>query len=238
MNNTKNKVQCPHCESSNVVKNGIKNTGKQNFLCKSCRKQFQSVYQNRGSNPRIRKQIKRSLINGSGIRDCSVVFEVCQKCVLNVLINCAESIKIGSPKKRHYHSIQIDEMYSFVQKKDKKVWIFYAYAPETKEILAFTMGKRNIRQVEYLMIKLKVLGIRIDNWCTDSFKGFITVLRAKNHLIGKEYTKAIEGRNTDIRAKLARFQRRSTKFSKKLIFQWNLFKIYVHCLNNNRSYIT
>ena len=230
------KVQCPHCDSPNVVKNGIKSTGKQNFLCKDCRKQFQHAYQNRGADPQLKKQIISSLIHGSGIRDCAAVFQVSQVAVIQLIIRYAKRCSIV-PRQKHYRRILIDEFYSFVQNKDKKVWIFYAYAPETKEILAFTMGKRDIRQVRFLMLKIKHLNIQVDYWCTDAFEGFITVLQGFKHLIGKQYTKAIEGRNTCIRARLARFQRRSTKFSKKLIFQWHLFLIFVHWLNSQSSYI-
>ena len=35
-------------------------------------------------------------------------------------------------------------MYSFVGKKGKKVWIFYAYAPETKEILGYQCQKATL----------------------------------------------------------------------------------------------
>jgi len=236
MQTIKIKVQCPHCESSNVVKNGIKSTGEQNFLCKSCRKQFQASYQNKGANPLIKKQIISSLLHGSGIRDCSTVHQVSAQCVLNLIIRRGLEVQI-MPKLKHYERILIDEFFSFVQKKAKKVWVFYAYAPQTKEILAFTMGKRNIRQIRYLLLKIKHLNIQIDYWCTDTFEGFITVLQRFKHLIGKQYTKAIEGRNTCIRARLARFQRRSTKFSKKLIYQWHLFLIFVHWLNSQASYI-
>ncbi|WP_101359908.1 transposase-like zinc-binding domain-containing protein [Raineya orbicola] len=32
------KVNCPHCQSTKVVKNARKKDGTQNFLCKSCGK--------------------------------------------------------------------------------------------------------------------------------------------------------------------------------------------------------
>ena len=210
------KVQCPHCESPNVVKNGIKGTGKQNFLCKDCRKQFQHAYQYQGADPVVRRQIVSSLIHGGGIRDNASVFKVSQVTVLRLIMGYASTLVIR-PKKKRYQKVIMDEFYSFVGEKDKKVWIFYAYAPETKEILAYTMGKRTTRQVRFLMLKIKHLHIKIDCWCTDSFKGFINVPHRFNHLIGKEYTKPIEGRNTCLRARMARFQRRSTKFSKKLV---------------------
>ncbi|WP_101359341.1 transposase-like zinc-binding domain-containing protein [Raineya orbicola] len=33
------KLNCPHCQGTNVVKNGRKKDETQNFLCKSCGKQ-------------------------------------------------------------------------------------------------------------------------------------------------------------------------------------------------------
>ena len=224
------KVQCPHCESPNVVKNGTKSTGKQNFLCRGCRKQFQYAYQHKGADPNVKRQVLSSLIHGGGIRDNSAVFNVSQLTVLRLIMRHASNLVVR-PKKGHHHKVIMDEFYSFVGGKGKKVWIIYAYAPETKEILAFTMGKRTTRQVRFLMLKIKHLHLKIDCWCTDAFEGFIHVLRRFKHLIGREHTKPIEGRNTCLRARIARFQRRTTKFSKKLIYQWNLFLIFVHWLN-------
>ena len=226
------KANCLHCSSPNVVKNGTKGTGKQNFLCNDCGKQFQYEYEYQGADPRVRKKIKSSLLHGGGIRDNSSVFEVSQNVVLQIIKSEAKDLKIKASQKV-YDYVEIDEMYSFVQHKGKKVWIFYVYAPQTKEILAFTMGKRNIKQLRYLMIKIKHLNIKIKVYRTDKFEGFKTVLKHYVHLIGKEFTKHIEGRNTHIRARLARFQRRSTKFSKKLSFQWALFTIFVHDLNSS-----
>jgi insertion element IS1 protein InsB len=41
-------VGCPHCHSAKVVKNGEKNTGVLNFLCRGCGRQFQYVYRYKG----------------------------------------------------------------------------------------------------------------------------------------------------------------------------------------------
>jgi len=230
------KVKCAHCSSPKVVKNGLKSTGKQNFLCKDCNKQFQQDYTYNGANPAVKQQVISSLIHGSGIRDCASVFKISRQTVLNLIEKTGKQLKIV-PSKKYYEQIQIDELYSFVNSKGKKVWIFYAYAPETKEILAFTMGRRTTQQVRYLMLKIKHLKIEIGCFRTDGFEGFKSVLSKYQHLIGKEYTKHIEGRNTHIRARIARLQRRSTKFSKKLFFQWWLFTIFVYALNFKSSYI-
>ena len=61
------KVYCPHCETPNVKKNGVKGNGQQNFYCKDCRKQFQFTYKNQGANPQIKKQVCEMAMRGSGI---------------------------------------------------------------------------------------------------------------------------------------------------------------------------
>ena len=230
------KVNCPHCHSTKVVKNGKKCTGMQNFLCKTCNKQFQWEYFYQGANPTVKSQVKSSLLHGSGIRDCYKVYGISPQTTLNLILSEGERVKI-LPQQKHYQRIEIDEMYSFVGKKGKKVWIFYAYAPETKEILAMTMGKRNRKQLQSLMVQIKNLYIEIDFYCTDKFEAFKDVLPYFKHLIGKKFTKNIEGINTLIRSKIARLHRRTTKFSKKLTVQWFLMKLFVFYFNQMPSYI-
>lgn len=230
------KVNCPHCHSTKVVKNGKKRTGMQNFLCRPCGKQFQYAYFYQGSNPLVKSQVKSSLLHGSGIRDCYKVFGVSYQTTLNMILSEGKRVNL-TPQRKHYERVQIDEMYSFVGKKDKKVWIFYAYAPQTKEILAVTMGKRSRKQLQSLLVQLKNLRIEIDFYCTDKFKAFKEVLPYYNRLIGKKFTKNIEGINTLIRSKIARFHRRTTKFSKKLTIQWFLMKIFISYFNRMPSYI-
>lgn len=99
------------------------------------------------------------------------------------------------------------------------------------------MGKLSAKQIRNLMKQLKVLNIEIDYFCTDDFKGFKKVLMRHQHLIGKQFTKNIEGVNTLIRSKIARLQRRTTKFSKKLKYYWYLLKILVFYFNELPSYI-
>ena len=44
-------VNCPYCHGVKVVKNGLKKTGRQNFMCRVCGKQFQREYQYVGCKP-------------------------------------------------------------------------------------------------------------------------------------------------------------------------------------------
>ncbi|MDW8297498.1 MAG: IS1 family transposase, partial [Raineya sp.] len=57
------------------------------------------------------------------------------------------------------------------------------------------------------------------------------------HLVGKKYTKGIEGRNSWLRRRVSRLFRRATTFSKKVIYHWYHLKIIVWANINNLSYI-
>lgn len=181
------KVNCPHCHQSKVVKNGTKSTGMQNFLCKSCGKQFQREYFYRGADPVVKAQVKSALLHGSGIRDCTKVFGISPNATLRLLLKEGAKVVIR-PQYKFYPRIQIDELHSFVHQKRKKVWIFYAYAPDTKEILAITMGKRSTEQLRSLMRQLTSLKIEAGFYCTDAFRGFTSLLPYYQHLIGKQFT--------------------------------------------------
>lgn len=205
-------VTCPHCHSANVVKNGHKKDNVQNYLCKLCRKQFIFNYQYHGANPATKHLIINMLLRNSGIRDIETILGVSRGCVLNCLISEAKKCII-IPKQEHYKSIQIDEHWSYVKdKKKQKRWLIYAYAPETKEIIAYVIGNRGIPTVKRLYKMLKKL--KIDEICTDAWKAFANVFAQENHQIGKHLTREIEGVNNSLRARNRRFVRKTTCFSK------------------------
>ncbi|WP_448528916.1 IS1 family transposase [Raineya sp.] len=160
------KVNCPHCQGTKVVKNGRKKDGTQNFLCKSCGKQFQQAYRYKGADPKIKHLIVSMLLRNSGIRDIATVLQVSRACVLNQLLKQSEKCVI-TPKQKHYKSVQIDEFWSYVQHKKKhKRWLFYAYAPETNEVLGYVIGNRSAKTIKKLLQMLK--DIEIDQYCTEA----------------------------------------------------------------------
>ncbi|SFF52803.1 Transposase [Thermoflexibacter ruber] len=136
------KLNCPDCHSATVVKNGKKSNGQQNYKCKSCDKQFQDEYFYNACNPEIKELMKPMLLRGSGVRDICNVLLVSINAVLRLILKWGKQVQI-KPQKKYYQRVQIDEAWSFIGKKEKKVWILYAYCSESKEILAVTMGKRN-----------------------------------------------------------------------------------------------
>jgi len=81
-------VQCPHCQSTELIKAGKQATGAQRYQCQNdrCeRRIFLRQYQERGRVLEIRHQVVDMAINGSGIRDTARVLRISPTTVIAVL---------------------------------------------------------------------------------------------------------------------------------------------------------
>ena len=223
-------VKCPHCNSAKVKKNGIKRTGKQNFLCRNCRKQFQYAYYYRGANAATKALVRLMVLNGSGIRDISRVLNLSIGCIISILRHWFKQHKEPCFTGSSYKQVQIDEFWTFVKhRKQGKRWVWYAYDKETKQILAFHIGKRNDKSCKALMKKLSHL--QIETYCTDSWKSYKKYIPKEKHIISKKKTTHIERRNRDFRTHLKRLARKTVCFSKKDDMHYGIIKTYIQHRN-------
>ena len=81
-------VQCPYCQSTEVIKAGKQANGAQRYQCQNgrCdRRIFLLQYQDRGRVLEIRRQVVDMAINGSGIRDTARVLRISPTTVIAVL---------------------------------------------------------------------------------------------------------------------------------------------------------
>ena len=72
-------VQCPHCQSEQIVKRGKTRRGTQRYLCQNtaCAKGgFLLDYRNRGCLPEVKHTILDMSLNASGVRDTA---RLCRK---------------------------------------------------------------------------------------------------------------------------------------------------------------
>lgn len=207
------KINCPHCQSSKIVKNGKKKNGAQNLQCRGCGRQFLATYQDKGADPAVKAVVLRMLERNSGIRGIEQVLQASRQCALNTLCRHGAETAV-SPSRQHYPSVQIDEVWSYVGRKKKgKYWLLYAYSVEYDEIIACACGSRSATTVRQLYRQLEK--VEIEQYCTDHWPAFAKVLPEGKHMVGKDYTRNIEGVNTCIRARNRRFARRTASFSKK-----------------------
>lgn len=113
-------LSCPHCNNSHLVKNGKKNNGSQNYMCRGCNKQFIDEYMYWGADKSKQDMALKMMMRGSGIRDCSKVLGISTGAVLSCITRNAKDIEIA-PSKKEYNKVQIDEQWSYVGNKKKSV---------------------------------------------------------------------------------------------------------------------
>jgi insertion element IS1 protein InsB len=81
-------VQCPYCQSTEVIKAGKQAKGAQRYQCQNEQcvwRIFLLQYQDRGRALEIRRQVVDMAINGSGIRDTARVLRISPTTVIAVL---------------------------------------------------------------------------------------------------------------------------------------------------------
>ena len=81
-------VQCPACQSTDVVKYGKQPNDEQRYRCNNSacdRKTFLLNYTNKGNQPGTKEKIIEMASNGSGIRDTARVLKISPVTVMSVL---------------------------------------------------------------------------------------------------------------------------------------------------------
>jgi len=85
-------------------------------------------------------------------------------------------------------------MWGFVQNKDNQRRLWYAVDKETRVILAFVFGKRELKGKNEAFLELKVLlePFGIKTFCTDGLSAYERNLAGYQHIISKKNTQCIE----------------------------------------------
>ncbi len=102
-------------------------------------------------------------------------------------------------------------MWSFVGNKKCQRWLWYAWEPRLKRIIAHTFGARSKKTLKKLLKKLASFNVVF--WCTDNFKAY-SLLPKNQHVVGKTFTQRIERENLTLRNRLKRLNRKTLGYSK------------------------
>lgn len=229
-------ITCPVCSSLNIKKNGISKQRKQRYRCRSCGRQFILKYTYRAYLKYIRELIVPMCLNGSGIRDISRVLQVSATTVMKLIRHQAETLSVAQMP-THVADVELDEIWSYVEKKKNQCWLWLAYSPKHRRMLAFSLGKRTDETCQSLLAKLS--NIRITRFYTDNWESYRNLIPEVRHWIGKTGTQRIERQNLNFRTHLKRLQRRTICFSKSKKMLEAVVKLYVHQLNSSSiSFVT
>ena len=82
--------------------------------------------------------------------------------------------------------VEIDEVWHFVEKKSRKLWIWKAFERGTGRLIDWECGERDQATLERLLERLERWGVRL--FCTDDWAPYDAALPAGRHYIGKDQT--------------------------------------------------
>jgi len=126
--------------------------------------------------------------------------------------------------------IQLDEMWSFVQNKNDKQWIWLALNPSNRQIVAFHVGGRGEKDAQIFYDSIPSIFREQASFFTDYWQAYACVIPEEKHFaIGKDsgLTAYIERFNGTLRQRASRLVRKALSFSKSLTNHIGAIKYFI-----------
>lgn len=143
------------------------------------------------------------------------------------LIDQVETGKLLSLEIVVFYTLELDEFWSFVQKKSNQRWTWYAIQRRTGIIVAYHNGKRT--DDDYILLLNKMKHLPIKRIYTDDWGAYSRWTPAHiQHVIGKDNTWKIERKNLNFRTHLKRLHRKTICFSKNESIHDNVIGMYIN----------
>lgn len=228
---------CPNCSSDAVVKNGQSRHGKQNYKCRDCGRQFVKDPQWRAISAEHRAIIDRLLLEKIPLAAIARAMQVSEQWLqtyVNVKYASLRQEVQVTPKPKHRLTVQMDELWSFVNDKDHEQWVWLAMDADTREIVGCTVGDRSGKTAQALWDSLPAVYRQCAVCYTDFWSSYPVALPSKRQrAVGKETGKTsyIERFNCTLRQRVSRLVRKTLSFSKKLENHIGAIWLFIHHYN-------
>jgi len=236
-------MNCPTCCSDHIVKNGRTVIArKQKYRCQTCKKQFVLEPEKQPICDYTKQVIDRLLLERISIRGISRAVGVSERWlqyyVNDKYVNVPRQIEtIGKSQRRL--QVECDELWSFVNSKQDKQWVWLALDRDTREIVGLHIGDRSHQGAQALWDSMPDTYQNNAVSYTDFWDAYQKVFPPERHVaVGKEtgQTSHIERFNNTLRQRVSRLVRKSLSFSKKLVNHigaiWNFIHHYNACLQS------
>jgi IS1 family transposase/transposase-like protein len=230
-------MNCPNCNSENIVKNGSNSSEKQKFMCRDCNRQFVENPENIIISQETKNFIDLLLLEKIPLAGIARVTGVSERWLQYYVNDKYEKVprEIEVTKKEKGRlTIACDEMWSFVESKKNKVWIWLAKDIDTKEIVGVHAGSRDKEGAQGLWDSLPGVYRQCAVSCTDYWSAYEAVFPSKRHRpAGKESgkTSTIESFNCTMRQRISRLVRKTLSFSKKIANHIGAIWYFIHHYN-------
>ena len=201
---------------------GKTKTKKQQYFCKNCNKRFLDFYTYQAYRFGIDNDIIALTKEGTGIRSTARLLKISPTTLLTRIITIAKKVVQPSiPKGKIY---QVDEIRTYVIRKDKLIWIVYALEKQTKNVVSFNIGRRTNQTLKKVITSLELS--EAEKIITDKLKNYKFLIRPEIHSTKFRGINHIERKNLTLRTHLKRLNRKTICFSKSLVILNAILKIY------------
>lgn len=131
--------------------------------------------------------------------------------------------------------VEFDELWSFVQSKEHRIWIWIALCRRTKQVVAFYLGNRDKKSFDAFYKKIPIDYAN----CLSTSDGLEVYRKLKiyGHSMGKKKkgrTAQVEAFNTVLRQRLARLVRKTCAFSKSFEMHEIVIRGFIQEYNEER----
>jgi len=109
---------------------------------------------------------------------------------------------------------EVDEMWSYVGKKQEPRWLWHAIDHRSGKVLAYVFGRR--KDEVFLQLKTLLAPFGITRYYTDYWGAYTRHLDAHEHQPGKRHTQKIERKHLTLRTRIKRLTRKTIGFSKSI----------------------
>ena len=132
--------------------------------------------------------------------------------------------------------LELDELWSFVDHKGNKIWIWIALCRKTRQIVARAVGDRSEKTCRELWNNIP--GEYREGHCFTDFWQAYQLVIPENQLtqVGKETgeTAHVERWNCTLRQRIGRFVRKTLSFSKSIFMHITCLDLFLHRYNLER----
>jgi len=111
-------MQYPHCAHPDSISYGT-SRGVEHYRYQACRRIFQTI--RRGKDPALKQQACQLYLEGMGMRAIGRVRSIHHKTVSRWLVQATQALPASSPQTEACSFIEIDELCTFIAKKNPNV---------------------------------------------------------------------------------------------------------------------
>lgn len=219
------------------MKNGTTRRGKQNYKCRDCGRQFVENPQWKRREQDSTTMIDRLLLEKIPLAGIARVLKLSESWLQGYVNQCYKVVPRQVqvlPKPKGALRVQMDELWSFVDDKGNKQWVWLALDVTTREIVGCHIGDRSQHSALALWNSMPAVYRQCAMIYTDQWEAYKAVLPSQRHCaVGKEtgLTSYIERFNNTLRQRVSRLVRQTLSFSKKLENHISAIWNFIHYYN-------